>query len=140
MGAYGRLSSKNIYDVQGQKDQHQHKYSEGSHGTESWNKQPNSQPNFSDTRKHIDDWIQGKIGKKTGVHVWIHEVRNAAQNHEEAKEEGQYEFEGFHWVGFKGEWIQMYAHFCNDRNLIFAELNTHLFVLNSNCPHLRGKG
>jgi hypothetical protein len=28
-------------------------------------------------------------------------VRNAAQNHEEAKEEGQYEFEGFHWVGFK---------------------------------------
>lgn len=66
-------------------------------------------------------------------------MRNAAQNHEEAKEKGQYEFEGFHSVGFKGEWIQMYAHFCNDRNLIFAELNTLLFVLNSNCPHLRGE-
>ena len=101
MGAYGRLSSKNINDVQGQKDQHQHKYSEGSHGTESWNKQADSQPNFSDPRQYIDHWIQGKIGKKAGVHVRIHEVRNSAQYQEEAKEEGQYEFEGFHTVGFK---------------------------------------
>lgn len=85
MGAYGRLGPENIDDVQRQKDQHQHKYSEGSHGTESWNKQADSQPNFSDTRQHIDYWIQGKIGKKAGVHVRIHEVRNAAQNHEEAE-------------------------------------------------------
>ena len=101
MGAYGRLGPENIDDVKRQKDQHQHKYSEGSHGTESWNKQADSQPNFGDTRQHIDHRIQGEIWKKAGVHIRIHEVRNAAQYQEEAEEEGQYEFEGFHTVGFK---------------------------------------
>ena len=85
MGAYGRLGPENIDDVQGQKDQHQHEHCEGRHGTELRNKQADSQPNFSDPRQYIDHWIQGKIGKKAGVHVRIHEVRNAPQNHEEAE-------------------------------------------------------